>query len=581
MAHLFTTQRNAGGDNNYGGYKSAISVRADFGTVDGVALKLKKSIDENEAWAAKIMVSLGECLPGATGTMGNKTVECLAIDREKGTATFDVIKGFNADKRANSQFVISWGGNMSFAPCPDGDAGLAAENAENAPENENMEGENNITNIESYIDFPGVREASEKLEAAKSEFQVSLEKQQSAQSEFDKAYEDFKDAEKSANEAWENYTEKKEAQKNAQSEFDKDPDNFEKELENMEAQADASKALAAAKRAEKAKSEADLNQYNKAKELDGANNELSQASENMEAAQKELAEAIEKAKQSEAENSEDENTDDENSENSQSEDGDENTGENSENEDGENTPESEDENTGDDVEHKALKHIVACLKAGINVMQIGPSGTGKTTNLIKAAKKIGAKYFSQGTTFDVSEIKGYKDANGRYVPSNLYLAFDEARKSPSAPVLVGLEEIESWDPQSSLAMCEMVANKRYTFPNGETIYAPNIVFGACGNTIGRGASVTHRGRQEMDGAMINRFFALVVDYDPAIDLANCRGDVDLCELGQKLRQACRERKLPYEFTPPATSIAFHLLLPPVCLVKLHCWARSGRGRNNT
>ena len=61
-----------------------------------------------------------------------------------------------------------------------------------------------------------------------------------------------------------------------------------------------------------------------------------------------------------------------------------------------------------------------------------------------------------------------------------------------------------------------------------------------GNTFGYGASAQYTGRKVLDGASLDRFALIEVDYDKTIELACADGDELLVKFCNAVRKGCQK-----------------------------------------
>lgn len=151
----------------------------------------------------------------------------------------------------------------------------------------------------------------------------------------------------------------------------------------------------------------------------------------------------------------------------------------------------------------------------LNIALIGPTGTGKTEMCINAADALKQSFvlqpFNPQTT--KSELVGYMDANGRYVPSPFYKAFKEGH-------LFIADEFDTANPSVATILNAAVANRTLTFPNTETIKAhPNFQAIFLMNTYGQGADDKYTGRSRLDMATLDRLVYVGIPIDQGLEAA--------------------------------------------------------------
>ena len=156
--------------------------------------------------------------------------------------------------------------------------------------------------------------------------------------------------------------------------------------------------------------------------------------------------------------------------------------------------------------------IMKYLANGENVYMYGPAGTGKNVTAKQCAEALDMPIFYNNTIYTKYDLCGYMDANGQYVPTTFY----NFMKAPK-----GLYFMDEYDnSQSSALVCfnDVLEDKKYTFPNGETLYLDeNHKIIAAGNTNGQGATEEYNDRYVIDESNRSRFMFVPVTYDSAVE----------------------------------------------------------------
>ena len=175
--------------------------------------------------------------------------------------------------------------------------------------------------------------------------------------------------------------------------------------------------------------------------------------------------------------------------------------------------------------------ILKYLANGENVYMYGPAGTGKNVTAKQCAEALDMPIFYNNTIYTKYDLCGYMDANGQYVPTTFY-NFMKARK--------GLFFFDEYDnSQSAATVCfnDLLEDKKYTFPNGETLYLDeNHKIIAAGNTNGQGATEEYNDRYQMDESNRSRFMFVSVTYDPAVEKSIVGESTDILDFINDLRR---------------------------------------------
>lgn len=170
-----------------------------------------------------------------------------------------------------------------------------------------------------------------------------------------------------------------------------------------------------------------------------------------------------------------------------------------------------------DNAHMALEEVVetmTCRNSDGYMLQpylVGPAGSGKTTIARNAATALGLDFYCTGAFMASYEILGTKNAHGDYKPTAFYTAYKQGG-------VYLLDEIDACSAKALTAVNQALANSYFMFPNGELVEKhKNFVAIAGANTIGHGATRQYIGRNPLDGATLDRFETIEVDYDERLE----------------------------------------------------------------
>ena len=149
---------------------------------------------------------------------------------------------------------------------------------------------------------------------------------------------------------------------------------------------------------------------------------------------------------------------------------------------------------------------------GVAPWLVGEAGSGKTTLAAQVAKSLDLPFYATGAIFDKFELLGFNNAAGDYVETDLYRCFTQGG-------VMLFDECAASAPEALTAFNMALANDRFAFPNGIQTKHPECYFIAADNTDGRGDTGRYNTRQELDGATLDRFTTIEIEYCPVIELS--------------------------------------------------------------
>lgn len=166
-----------------------------------------------------------------------------------------------------------------------------------------------------------------------------------------------------------------------------------------------------------------------------------------------------------------------------------------------------------------LQHSIfpSLLKLAANRMDtfiVGPAGSGKTFICHAIAKALDIPFYTLnvGAQTTQSNLLGYMSASGAYVPTMLRTAYENGG-------LFLLDEIDAGNANVLTCINAMLANGEAGFPDGMIKRHKDFIFFCAGNTYGRGADKVYVGRNQLDGASLDRFTQINMDYDENLEMA--------------------------------------------------------------
>jgi cobaltochelatase CobS len=167
-------------------------------------------------------------------------------------------------------------------------------------------------------------------------------------------------------------------------------------------------------------------------------------------------------------------------------------------------------------QHPLFEKVLRLTAAGLNVMLTGAAGAGKTHLAESVAKALNREYGAINCTAGASEsqLMGWLlPGNGgkfEYRPAPFVSLYERGNS------LFLFDEIDAADPNFLLVANSALANGHIHVP--QRIEQPsvkrgeNVAIMATANTYGTGADMVYAGRNQLDGATLDRWYIVHVDY---------------------------------------------------------------------
>jgi len=201
----------------------------------------------------------------------------------------------------------------------------------------------------------------------------------------------------------------------------------------------------------------------------------------------------------------------------------------------------EDEEKNGSIYHEKFPDVVTMILNNNTPYMYGPSGCGKTFMVQKQfANLIGIDVVTNGYIMYESDILGFNNANGIYVPSNFYRCYKYGD-------MLFLDELDNSISSSTVVLNSFIGkgeDSSYTFPDGDRVKRhPNFRILAAGNTRGNGRTVSHNTRQKLDEAVLQRLTPIEIDYDNRIEKKILEKYPDWYNFAINFRESLKQIKL--------------------------------------
>lgn len=167
--------------------------------------------------------------------------------------------------------------------------------------------------------------------------------------------------------------------------------------------------------------------------------------------------------------------------------------------------------------HKDFEKVLKLVNMNLPVMLTGGAGAGKNFMLEQVANALGLDFYYTSTITQEYKLTGFIDGGGKYHETEFYKAFTQGG-------VFMLDEIDASIPECLVILNGAIANGYFDFPTGREIANENFRVVCAGNTVGLGADLVYTGRNVIDGATLDRFVLVEIDYDKRIEENLCQDE---------------------------------------------------------
>ena len=174
----------------------------------------------------------------------------------------------------------------------------------------------------------------------------------------------------------------------------------------------------------------------------------------------------------------------------------------------------------------------------------GNSGKTQLANHIAKALKLPFYPMSVGLQTTKSDLLGFINATGTYMPSIVRKAFEDGG------VLL-LDEFDAAHAGVVTILNSLLANGHASFPDKVVNKHKDFVCIVACNTFGNGANMEYVGRNRLDGATLDRFITINVDYDEELE-RGLTGNDSWYSIIQKIRKNAERQGIKQIISPRAS-----------------------------
>ena len=189
--------------------------------------------------------------------------------------------------------------------------------------------------------------------------------------------------------------------------------------------------------------------------------------------------------------------------------------------------------------HKDFQKVLQLVYSKKPILLKGPAGSGKNVIIEQIAKALNLQFYYCNDVTDEYKIMGFVDANGKFIETQFFKAFTNGG-------IMFIDEIDNSNPSALLAINAAIGtgyNHYMAFPDGNFYQAhKDFHLVAAANTFGTGADMIYSGRQALDGASLNRFIPVVIDYDKELE-RNLINHKEILELYWQVRNIIQDNTI--------------------------------------
>lgn len=198
------------------------------------------------------------------------------------------------------------------------------------------------------------------------------------------------------------------------------------------------------------------------------------------------------------------------------------------------------------VVHEKFDTVLKLVQADLPVFMSGPAGSGKNVICKQVAEALDLDFHFTNAVTQEYRLTGFIDAMGKYHETEFYRAFRFGG-------VFFLDEMDASIPEVLVILNAAIANRYFEFPCGKIDAHPDFRIVAAGNTFGTGADNTYTGRYCLDGASLDRFSVVEIDYSRTIEKYITNFNEDLINFCEAFRKVTRTAKIDCIFSYRALS----------------------------
>ena len=194
-----------------------------------------------------------------------------------------------------------------------------------------------------------------------------------------------------------------------------------------------------------------------------------------------------------------------------------------------------------------FEHILQLAQQRVNIMMIGPAGSGKTHIGSQVAKVLDLDFASQSCSAGMSEsqLTGWLlpiEDNGKFE----YVQSEFIRIYENGGVFL-FDEMDAADPNVMIFINQALANGQFSLPQrfkNPTVkkHRDFVAIAAC-NTFGGGADGMYHARNALDASTIDRFKIGMVEIGYSAQVEDSLGNEEVTKFARNVRKVIKEHSL--------------------------------------
>lgn len=203
--------------------------------------------------------------------------------------------------------------------------------------------------------------------------------------------------------------------------------------------------------------------------------------------------------------------------------------------------EEDEEHWDPNARHEKFELIKSLVDQNIPIYLHGPAGSGKNYTIQKVAEELDLDFYFVNSIQESYKITGFIDGRGHYNETEFYKAFTQGG-------LFFLDEMDASIPEVLILLNAAIANKYFSFPNGQVNAHPDFRCIAAGNTVGSGADDMYTGRSVIDISSVDRFCIIEFTYDKNVEMSIAKGNRELVNFIRECRRISKDNGIRMVFS---------------------------------